>query len=109
MKKSLLVLFSLAALTTLAQAADVAANWDANCNSCHGKDGKGATKAGRMAGAKDFTDAAYQKSFTDEKAFEGVKNGIKDDKGKEKMKSFADKLTDDEIKALVAQVRTFGK
>ena len=36
----------------------------ANCASCHGKDGKGATKAGRMAGVKDFTDAAYQKGKT---------------------------------------------
>lgn len=109
MKKTLLALVSFAAFTHLAVAADVAVNWEANCNSCHGKDGKGATKAGRMAGVKDFTDAAYQKSFTDEKAFAGVKQGIKDDKGKEKMKSFADKLTDEEIKALVAQVRTFAK
>ena len=105
----LLATLSTFSLAIGARAADLTANWETHCASCHGKDGKGATKAGRTAGVKDFTDAAYQKTFTDEKAFEAAKVGIKDDKGKEKMKSFAEKLSDEEIKALVGFVRTLGK
>lgn len=89
-------------------AADVEQNWKKNCMSCHGKDGKGDTKAGRKAGVKDMTDAKYQSEITEEKAIEAIKNGIKKD-GKDHMKPFGDKLSDDEIKALVAKVRSFKK
>ncbi len=89
-------------------AADVAENWGKHCISCHGKDGKGETKAGKKAGTKNLTDAAYQGGLTDEKMFAAVKEGLKDG-GKEKMKPFAEKLSDDEIKALVAHVRKFKK
>ncbi|HEX7632490.1 MAG TPA: cytochrome c [Lacunisphaera sp.] len=97
----------LSALTV--RATDAQENWDKNCASCHGKDGKGATKAGRMAGVKDLTDPAYQKDIKDEKALAAIKDGIKDEKGKEKMKAFAEKLTPEEMKALVAHVRSFVK
>ena len=90
------------------RAADVEENWTKNCVSCHGKDGKGETRAGKKAGVKDMTDADYQAKLTDEKAIATIKEGIKEE-GEDtmKMKAFADKLTDDEIKALVAKVRTF--
>lgn len=90
-------------------AADVASNWNTHCASCHGKDGKGQTKAGRMAGVKDMTEASYQASFDDQRAYKQIKEGMKDDKGKERMKPFNEKLTDDEIKALIAFVRTLKK
>jgi mono/diheme cytochrome c family protein len=90
-------------------AADVKENWDKNCASCHGKDGKGETKAGKKAEVKDLTDATYQASFTDEQMFKQIKEGLKDKNGKEKMKPFADKLTDAEVKALIAQVRSYKK
>jgi cytochrome c553 len=89
--------------------AEVAENWTKHCTSCHGKDGKGQTKAGRAADVKDLTDAKYQATFTDEQMFKQIKEGMKDAKGKEKMKPFADKLSDDEIKALVAFVRGLKK
>jgi cytochrome c553 len=90
------------------RAADAPANWTKHCASCHGKDGKGETKAGRMAGVKDQTDAKYQAGLTDDKMFAAVKDGLKDG-GKEKMKPFKEKLSDDEIKALVAHVRSLKK
>ena len=83
-------------------------NWRKNCLSCHGKDGVGSTKAGRKAKAKDLTDATYQASFTDEEAFKSLKEGMKDG-DRVQMKPFADKLSDEEIKALVAYSRTFKK
>ncbi|MBI3849855.1 MAG: cytochrome c [Verrucomicrobia bacterium] len=93
----------------LACAADVQENWTKNCAACHGKDGKGETKAGKKAEVKDLTDATYQASFTDEQMFKQIKEGMKDQSGKEKMKAFAGKLTDEEIKALVTHVRSFKK
>jgi cytochrome c551/c552 len=54
---------------------------------------------------KDMTDAKYQASFTDEKATKDIKEGIKDG-DKTKMKP-AEGLSDDDIKALVAKVRSF--
>src|SRR5919108_3615290 len=82
-------------------AADAQENWTKHCGSCHGKDGKGQTKAGRLANVKDLTDPKYQESFTDEQAYRQIKEGMKDKAGKEKMKPFGDQLSDEEIKAIV--------
>ena len=110
MKKSaILVLAVMSAALVSMNAADVQENWTKNCGSCHGKDGKGETKAGKKADVKDLTDAPYQASFTDEQMFKQIKEGMKDKNGKERMKPFADKLSDEEIKALVAHVRSFKK
>ncbi len=86
--------------------ADVVANWNKHCASCHGKDGKGQTVMGKKAGARDYTDAKVQDSFTDEEAFKLTKEGIKKD-GKDVMKPYAEKLSDDEIKELVAHILMF--
>ena len=97
------------AVAVNARAADVKENWEKNCASCHGKDGKGETKAGKKAGAKDLTEAKYQETFTDEKMLKQIKEGFKDKNGKELMKPFADKLNEQEIKALIAFVKTLKK
>jgi cytochrome c553 len=86
--------------------ADAQANWDKNCASCHGKDGKGQTAMGKKVGVSDYTDAASQAKFTDEEAIKAIKEGIQKD-GKTVMKPYADKLSDDEIKELVAHIRKF--
>ena len=108
-RNALAVAASLSLMAANVSAADVAANWTTHCASCHGKDGKGQTKAGRMANVKDMTEAGYQSSFDDARAYTQIKDGMKDEKGKERMKPFKDKLTDDEIKALIAQVRSLKK
>jgi cytochrome c6 len=91
-----------------ANAADVKENYEANCKKCHGEDGKGETKMGKKSGCKDYTDAKVQADMKDDKAFKSLKEGQKDG-DKELMKPFGDKLSDDEIKALVAHMRTFKK
>jgi cytochrome c553 len=107
-KRFILVLgFATAALLS-ASAADVKENWEKHCTKCHGPDGKGDTKMGQKVGIKDLTDAKIQDSFKDDQAFKSVKEGIKDADGKVKMKP-AEGLSDDEIKALVAHVRTLKK
>jgi mono/diheme cytochrome c family protein len=88
------------------RADDAATLWNKNCASCHGKDGKGQTMMGRRLQIKDLTDAKVQSSFTDADATKAIKEGVTDN-GQTKMKAFADKLSDDDIKALVGQVRSF--
>jgi mono/diheme cytochrome c family protein len=107
--KTLPLVCLVSVIAGLACAADVQENWTKNCASCHGKDGKGETKAGKKAEVKDLTDATYQASFTDEQMIKQIKEGMKDKNGKEKMKPFGDKLNEEEIKALVAHVRSFKK
>ena len=99
---------SLAALAFPARAADAKTNWANNCAQCHGPTGKGDTKMGKMLGAMDLTDAKKQASFTDAQAATAIKDGVKQN-GKTTMKAFGGKLTDAEIKALIAYVRTLKK
>jgi mono/diheme cytochrome c family protein len=109
MKKTILLVLAFGAAALLsASAADVKEVYEKNCAKCHGPDGKGDTKMGQKAGVKDLTDAKVQAELKDDQAFKSVKEGIKDADGKIKMKP-AEGLSDDEIKALVAYVRTLKK
>lgn len=94
---------------TAAQAAEAQDNWTQNCAACHGPDGTGHTKAGRMAQVKDMTNPDYQKTFTDDQAAAQIKGGLKDKDGKERMKSFGDVFSDSDINALVTYVRSLQK
>ena len=94
--------------TSAAFAADAAANWSQHCASCHGKDGSGSTMMGKKLGVKDYRDAKVQAAFSDGEMESAIKNGVKES-GKDKMKPFGDKLSDADIKALVAYVRSLKK
>ena len=80
--------------------ADAAALWSQHCASCHGKDGSGNTTMGKKLGVKDYS---KDQGFSDAEATNVIKNG------KGKMKSYKDKLSDAEVKALVAYVRSLKK
>jgi cbb3-type cytochrome c oxidase subunit III len=81
---------------------DAAALYTANkCAGCHGADGKGNPK---IKGVPDFTDAAWQKKEGDGELAGAIKNGKKPI-----MPAFGDKLSEAEVKALVAYVRGFAK
>ena len=101
------LVFMIAGVATVT-AADVKENWAKECAKCHGADGKGQTKMGRQSGAKDYTDPKVQAEMDDAKAVVRIKEGMKEG-AKEKMKPYADKFSDEEIKALVAHMRTFKK
>ena len=88
--------------------ADASANWNANCASCHGKDGSGSTMMGKKLNIKDYRDAKVQAAFSDAEAERAIKEGVKTS-GKQTMKPFAGKLSDADIKALVAYIRAFKK
>jgi cytochrome c553 len=91
------------------RAADAKEVWAKDCAKCHGEDGKGKTKMGEKLGVKDYTDAKVQAEMKDAEMAKAIKEGVKEKGGdKVKMKAFSD-LSDDEVKALVAHVRSLKK
>jgi mono/diheme cytochrome c family protein len=89
--------------------------YHAKCAGCHGDDGKGQTKWGKKYKAPDFTSAKFQDESKDSEFLETIQKGItkkvKDDKGELKpkkiMPGWSEKLSDEQMNALVAYVRTF--
>lgn len=90
------------------EAASASSLWKKECASCHGEDGRGDTKMGRKLFISDLTDASLQAKFTDEQAAKSIKFGLKDAKGKVIMKAVSG-ISDDDVKALVAYVRSLKK
>ncbi|MEI6392265.1 MAG: cytochrome c [Verrucomicrobiota bacterium] len=110
MKKIIPLTIALLAIPALSLcAADGKALYvDKGCAKCHGEDGKGETKMGKKSGAKDYTNAKVQEELKDDAAIKAIKDGYKDKDGKVVMKP-SDGLSDEDIKALVAYMRTFKK
>ncbi len=109
MKKVFMLSIAAMALATLsAHAGDAKSIYADNCTKCHGADGKGDTKMGQRLGVKDYSTAAVQDALKDDVAFKSIKEGLKDKDGKTLMKA-ADGIADEDIKALVAYMRTFKK
>jgi cytochrome c553 len=109
MKKLLPLLVALLAIPAIsARAADAKALYAKDCAKCHGEDGKGETKMGKKLGAKDYTDAKVQAELKDDAAFKAIKDGLKDKDGKVLMKP-QEGASDQDIKDLVAYMRTFKK
>jgi len=92
-----------AALAVPAFAQDPGADiYKLKCAMCHGADGTANTPAGKVFKAASFSDPAIVK-IPDADRMAIVK------KGKDKMPAFGDKLTDDQIKAVLAYIRTLEK
>jgi cytochrome c6 len=85
-----------------AKADDAAAVFKAKCAGCHGGDGKGDTSMGKVFKLRDLASPDVQKQ-TDAELTGIITNG------KEKMPAFKGKLTDDQIKQVVAHVRSLKK
>jgi cytochrome c6 len=88
------------ALPLSARADDAAATFKAKCAGCHGADGTGSAM-GKKMGAHDFTSADVQK-MSDAELTDVITNG------KGKMPSYKS-LSPDQIKGLVAYIRTLKK
>ncbi|HUO65130.1 MAG TPA: cytochrome c [Terriglobales bacterium] len=79
-----------------------------NCASCHGANGRGSWRATVfLIRPRDLTDGEALASLPDEYVFNLIKHGGATI-GKPGMPAFGYHLTDDEIRALVAYVRTLS-
>ena len=105
---TVLIVVLFLAPTVSVRAADAKENWTKYCAQCHGADGTANTPMGKKLNAKNLTDAKVQAGFTDAKAATSIKDGVKEN-GKVTMKAFGDKLSDDEVQALVKYVRSLKK
>jgi len=76
--------------------------YKAKCASCHGADGAGATPAGKATKARDFCSDEVKKEADEEWTTTIVK-------GKNKMPAYDKKLTDAEVKDVVAYIRSLCK
>lgn len=97
---SLVVLAVFAAGSLLA--ADGAAVYKSKCVTCHGADGKGQTPVGKSMKLRDLGSPEVQKQ-TDAELLKITAEG------KGKMPAYKTKATAEELKALVAHLRTFKK
>lgn len=102
MRVQAILLILAIAVTPALFAADGAAVYKAKCAVCHGADGKGQTPMGQKMGLRDLGSPDVQKQ-TDKQLYDWTAVG------KGKMPAYKDKLSDEEIKALVAHMRTFAK
>ncbi len=100
-----IVVAALAAAVLLPTAAfaeiDVPAVWKKKCAMCHGDDGKAQTKMGAKYKVPDISTAEWQGKHSDEQIKDVITNG-----GKTKMPAFKEKLTAEEIDAMVKKVRS---
>ena len=106
--KRLFVIATILALVALPMAAadDAAALFQTKCAACHGKTGAADTGIAKAKGIKDLGSPEIQK-LTDEELTDLIANG-----GPNKTKGHdfkAKGLTDDQIKGLVAFIRTLKK
>jgi mono/diheme cytochrome c family protein len=79
-----------------------AATYKAKCVTCHGADGKGDTPVGKSTKVRSFADPEVCKASDDDLA--GVI-----EKGKGKMPGYGKSLKPDEIKDMVAYIRSLAK
>lgn len=87
-------------------AGDAAATWAAKCKSCHGEDGRGDTAMGKKNKVRDISTAAWQAKNSDADIKKVIADGSPDNP---KMKAYKDKLSAEDISALVTYVRGLKK
>ena len=103
MKKLMLVSVALLIAGVVSvRAADTKELWEKNCAKCHGPDGKGETATGKTTKARDICSAEVKKE-TDAAWTDIIV------KGKNKMPSYDKKITDAEVKDVIAYMRSLCK
>ncbi|QMV19895.1 c-type cytochrome [Granulicella sp. 5B5] len=95
------IVVALTASTALAQSSG-ADNYKSKCAMCHAADGSGNTPAGKAMKAVPFSSPDLVKA-SDADLIAATKNG------KGKMPAYSGKLTDPQIKDLIAYIRTLQK
>jgi len=98
----LTLMAALTAFTAAAMAQGAADTYKAKCAMCHGADGSGDTPAGKAMKAPSFAAPEIIKA-SDAELIAITKTG------KGKMPAYTGKIPDDQIKDLVAYIRTLQK
>jgi mono/diheme cytochrome c family protein len=80
---------------------DAKAFYAKNCAVCHGEDGKGGGESAMIV--PNFTDPAWHRRNPDEKMMNAIS------KGKGTMPAFKDKMSEDQMKAVIAHIRAFAQ
>jgi mono/diheme cytochrome c family protein len=102
--QALLFLAALSCIGAIATRADDSASvYKSKCAICHAPDGSGDCVMGKKLGAKDLRSDEVQKK-SDAELDDLITNGV----GKT-MPAYKGKLTDDQIKGLVAYIRSIAK
>jgi cytochrome c6 len=99
----LLLIAMVLVVTASARAQDAGALFKAKCSACHAPDGSGSGTMGKNLKTPDLRSDEAQKK-TDAQLIDSITNGV----GK-KMPAFKGKLTDAQIKDLVAYIRGLAK
>lgn len=73
--------------------------YESKCASCHGKDGKGDTRAGKMTNTPDITAASWKQGTSAAELEKTLKEGLG------KMPKYEGKLTAEELKAVIEYTR----
>jgi len=84
-------------------AVDAKSLFNQRCSKCHGSDGRANTVMGEVGIAPNLTDRGWQRRVSDRRLTNSITHG------RGGMPAFRNKLSQKEIKALVAYIREFGK
>jgi mono/diheme cytochrome c family protein len=76
-----------------------------SCAGCHGADGRADTKMGKFLQVKDLT----QSKLSEAEIEQAIRNGISSPDGRRRMPAFAESLSAEEVKALVAEVKVLQR
>ena len=101
-RSRILLTFLVLVVVALPLTADGPTIYKSKCAACHGADGKGDTAMGKKLNIRSFAAPEVQKqSDADLLAISK--------KGKNKMPAYEGKITDADLKAVIAHIRTFAK
>lgn len=106
MKKLVAAVVLSLSFASAAHADEVADVYMAKCKGCHGADGRAQTKVGIKEKVADMTNADWQSRHSDEEIRQVIAEGSPKNK---KMKAFKDRLTAEQIDALVKYIRQMKK
>lgn len=79
------------------------AAWVAYCSVCHGTDGRADTEEGRKRKARNLADPRWLATVSDARLESSIR------RGRDQMPAFGRKLNEEQVKALVAEIRGLSR
>ena len=102
--RSVVLLFAIVAAAGSARAEGDgrSPSWAAYCSVCHGTDGRADTEEGRKRKARNLADPRWLATVSDARLESSIR------RGRDQMPAFGRKLSEEQIKALVAEIRSLA-